>query len=222
MPKSILNKNIFNKLNKFKDTLDELDKERVKLQFELKSLKSKKNRLSVTKDSIGSRSKSKSPQKTIISKTDMRDYVVEKIKESDIFDLKYYNEIIEQEKRNLEEKMKIYRPITKFLEVAPDKGGKSTPKLGYSVERTIAELLQSKYAGKIKTDLTIDLEGYVLELNKLKPLLSDPPRKKRDNINIHILNRIKTNMDYKRNKVFLSNPRNPFKLIDWVNYDLDR
>ena len=214
-----------NKLNKFKESLVEFEKKKVELQFELENLKRNKNKKSPIKESIKSILRQASPQVSIekrkIGKLEARDFVTEKIKQSDIFDLLYFKEVIEEEHKHLIEKMKIHQPILKYIGVDQ---GKNQPqeRYGYSVRRTLAELLQQKYRNSIKTDLTIDFPGYVIELKKLKSEISDPPRKTRDNILIHILNQVKTNMDYKRNNVFIGNPRNPFFQMDCVNYDLYR
>lgn len=208
-----------------KQSLAELETKKLELQFELQNLTSKRRKRSTMRSSVENSKSSpakRSIEKRKLDRNETKAFVTDKIMQSDIIDMQYYKELIEDEYRRLIEKMKIHQPILKYIWVSSSQEHNSQTRNAYSVRRTLAELMQEKYRNSIKTDVTIDLEGYVIELKKLKVQIADRPRESRSNMTIHILNHIKTNMDYKRNNILIGNPRNPFIRMDWIDYDLDR
>jgi hypothetical protein len=193
------------KLETLKDNLKQLDIKRIENEYKLRSFK---NKSPLVEDS---REYFEFPKKSKLKK---RDFLVKSIREADLIDLHYLSNIIEEEKKHLSEEAKKNVQLKKFVTISSH----IVPLL--PVYKSLAESMQEEFRQYTKTAPSEDLGRFVQELKELKSHITLPQRKTRKDMHIHILNRIKTNKDYYRSDYFIGNPRNPFELLDNMDYDL--
>lgn len=184
-----------------KEALKEADIQRIKVQRRISNLEP-----------------SLKVQKQSIRKINDLDDFVRLIKTRDVLDLCYLKEVIEKEQRELIEVTKKHPPLTKFL-VYNDPNAKR--RSNYAMNKNESDFAQDIYRNYIRSDPSVDFDGYIRELRQLKIQTRLPKRAHRNKIWIIIEELHKTNADYKRSQRIIGNPRNPFEELSDLNYDLE-
>ena len=143
-------------------------------------------------------------------------HMVEHIKKADIIDLWYLKEIIENEKRILEEKNKKNPPLLKYMRKSDEV--LAPRRSGYTLNKNEADLMQEKYWKFVSADPNTEWQEFIEQLKELKRIQDPGQRERKKIIRIEILEENMLEDIPKTEEFAIKNPRNPFIKYNDLDY----
>jgi hypothetical protein len=191
-------------LCRLEERLKKLDKEVIEMRYKLRNdeAKFRKSEAEISKKKL--------------NRLNKRDFVIQAIKNSDMIDLCYLRELIEEEKKHILQENIKNPPLKNYI-----KHSEPSSKHINVPFKTVAEELQSEHSHLHTSNPHTDFPSFKSSLLLQKRLSAQPHRSSRGPIQIFLIDRFKTNSDYSRSQICISNPRNPFEPIEDLHYHLE-